>query len=148
MRTPSAPLVSASITRLGWTMPEHITRIMRMLGGYWMRETPAKSAPAYEHQLQQNDPNLQGMVHQPADSPFRDDQHHDCFAQKGQPGSPVENVGDRPPRLPDMGQLEYGRRDSQNGRDDQRVAKASGSDRSSILYMRRRHGGMLNRQSD
>jgi len=25
-----------------------------MLGRYWNLETPAKSAPAYEHQLQQN----------------------------------------------------------------------------------------------
>jgi hypothetical protein len=47
-----------------------------------------------------------------------------------------------------MGQLEHGRRDSQNGRDDQRIAKASGSDRSSILYLRRRHDRILNRQSD
>jgi hypothetical protein len=34
-------------------MPEHMTRTMRTLGGYCRREVPARSAPAYEHQLQQ-----------------------------------------------------------------------------------------------
>jgi len=34
------------MTRLGCTMPEHIIRMIRPLGGYWMRETPARSAPA------------------------------------------------------------------------------------------------------
>ena len=34
-------------------LPVHITRIGLILVGYWSLETPAKSAPVYEHQLQQ-----------------------------------------------------------------------------------------------
>jgi hypothetical protein len=37
---------------IGLTRPEHITRMTRVVGGYWIRLTPAMSAPAYEHQLQ------------------------------------------------------------------------------------------------
>ena len=33
------------------TRPEHITRIPTILGGYFMRDVPARSAPVYEHQL-------------------------------------------------------------------------------------------------
>jgi hypothetical protein len=40
--------------KLGCTMPEHMTLTMRTLGGYWNLDTPARSAPAYEHHLQQN----------------------------------------------------------------------------------------------
>lgn len=28
--------------------------MIRIFAGYWKRETPARSAPPYEHQLQQN----------------------------------------------------------------------------------------------
>jgi hypothetical protein len=35
-------------------LPVQLTRMIRTFGGICMREVPAKSAPAYEHQLQQN----------------------------------------------------------------------------------------------
>ena len=38
----------------GLILPEQGTRITRMFGGYCIRLTPARSAPAYEHQLQRN----------------------------------------------------------------------------------------------
>ena len=45
MMTPSAPFVKALMTRFGWTIPEHITRMILTFGGYCSLETPAKSAP-------------------------------------------------------------------------------------------------------
>jgi len=51
--TPSAPPVNDLRIISGCTIPEHITRIIRILGGYCIREVPARSAAAYEHQLQQ-----------------------------------------------------------------------------------------------
>ena len=54
MRTPSAPRLSASRTNIGSTRPEHMTLIDLRLAGYLVRLVPARSAPAYEHQLQRN----------------------------------------------------------------------------------------------
>jgi hypothetical protein len=51
--TPSAPLLKEEITISGWTIPEHMTRMIRMFGGYCILDVPARSAAAYEHQLQQ-----------------------------------------------------------------------------------------------
>jgi hypothetical protein len=51
-RTPSAPFSKALRTNDGASIPEHISRMSRILGGYCSRLTPARSAPAYEHQLQ------------------------------------------------------------------------------------------------
>ena len=48
----------------GSTLPEHITRITRILGGYCSRETPARSAAAYPHQLQRN-PKILGLNSSP-----------------------------------------------------------------------------------
>jgi len=39
---------------VGCILLEHITRMTRVFVGYWSLPTPARSAPAYEHQLQQN----------------------------------------------------------------------------------------------
>ena len=36
----------------GFALPEQGIRTTRMFGGYWILDTPARSAPAYEHQLQ------------------------------------------------------------------------------------------------
>jgi hypothetical protein len=44
--------------RTGSILPVHITRITRTFGGYWNLETPARSAPAYEHQLHRKATNL------------------------------------------------------------------------------------------
>jgi hypothetical protein len=49
---PSAPLRKAFNKKPWLTLPLHITRIKRTLLGYCMRDTPARSAPAYAHQLQ------------------------------------------------------------------------------------------------
>ncbi len=38
----------------GSTRPLHITRITLRFGGYCIRDVPAKSAAAYEHQLHKN----------------------------------------------------------------------------------------------
>ena len=54
MRTPSAPFEKASRMNCGSTRPEHITRIMRAFGACLNRETPARSAAVYVHQLQKN----------------------------------------------------------------------------------------------
>ena len=51
--TPSALLFKADKTISGCTIPEHITRIILIFGGYCIRDVPARSAAAYEHQLQQ-----------------------------------------------------------------------------------------------
>ncbi len=51
--TPSAPPENDLRIISGCTIPEHITRIIRIFGGYCIREVPARSAAAYEHQLQQ-----------------------------------------------------------------------------------------------
>ena len=52
MITPSAPPRNALTTNIGSTRLEHITRITLNEGGICSLLTPAKSAPAYEHQLQ------------------------------------------------------------------------------------------------
>src|SRR5208283_2693226 len=52
MSTPSAPRASASRMNWGSTLPEHMSRITRMLAAYFSRETPARSAAVYVHQLQ------------------------------------------------------------------------------------------------
>ncbi len=51
-KTPSAPFSKAFSIYEGTSIPEHIRRISLMLGGYCILPTPARSAPAYEHQLQ------------------------------------------------------------------------------------------------
>jgi hypothetical protein len=52
------PRVNASNMSTGSILPVHMTRITRILGGYWNLETPARSAPAYEHQLHRKATNL------------------------------------------------------------------------------------------
>ena len=52
------PRVNASRISTGSILPEHMTRMTRMFGGYWNLETPARSAPAYEHQLHRKATNL------------------------------------------------------------------------------------------
>src|SRR6516225_4085655 len=52
MSTPSAPLAKASKMNCGSTRPEHIRRITRAFAAYFRRETPARSAAVYVHQLQ------------------------------------------------------------------------------------------------
>src|SRR5208283_760976 len=54
MSTPSAPRAKAVSTSCGSSRPEHISRITQPLGGYFMRDTPARSAAVYVHQLQKN----------------------------------------------------------------------------------------------
>src|SRR5512135_1858067 len=54
MSTPSAPLAKASMMNCGSTRPEHISRMVRQLAAYFMRDTPARSAAVYVHQLQKN----------------------------------------------------------------------------------------------
>ncbi len=45
MSTPSAPVVSALITKVGSILAEHMTRITRTLGWYLILLVPARSAP-------------------------------------------------------------------------------------------------------
>jgi hypothetical protein len=40
--------------KLGFMRPEHMTRMIRIFGGYCRRLTPARSAAEYAHQLQAN----------------------------------------------------------------------------------------------
>jgi hypothetical protein len=54
IKTPSAPFSNALNMKIGSTLPEHITLIILIFGGYCFLDIPAKSAPAYEHQLQAN----------------------------------------------------------------------------------------------
>jgi hypothetical protein len=44
--TPSYPARKALGMNAGSTLPEHITRMTLVLGGYWNLEMPARSAPA------------------------------------------------------------------------------------------------------
>ena len=48
--TPSAPRAKAVMISSGSIRPEHITRMMSTLAGYFRRAVPALSAPVYEHQ--------------------------------------------------------------------------------------------------
>ena len=59
-KTPSAPLEKARRIRSGLTIPEHIIRTMRRLGGYCERLTPARSAAANAHHVQRN-PMIVGL---------------------------------------------------------------------------------------
>src|SRR5512137_3076504 len=52
--TPSAPSWNAFRMNAGSTLPLHIVLRTRTFGADLIRETPARSAPVYEHQLQRN----------------------------------------------------------------------------------------------
>src|SRR5271165_5717350 len=54
MSTPSAPPAKAARMNCGSARPEHMRRMMRTFGAYLSRETPARSAAVYVHQLQKN----------------------------------------------------------------------------------------------
>jgi hypothetical protein len=45
---------TAARTNCGATRPEHMTRMIRTFDAYFIRETPARSAAVYVHQLQKN----------------------------------------------------------------------------------------------
>lgn len=59
MRTPSAPASKACRINRGSIRPVQFTLMTLRFGGIVILLVPAKSAPAYEHQLQQN-ANIRG----------------------------------------------------------------------------------------